>query len=86
MRSEHELVERGHEAQRLLNDPFLQLVTEELVTDTVEEWKSAKDTASREAVHAKYSALAALQDRLQLIVAQGEHAAAKLGLDGEDIE
>jgi DNA gyrase inhibitor GyrI len=73
-----EAIERGHRAYAVLNDSIFQESVARAELRFYDGWLAASKPEDREAYWAKTHALAAVQDELRNIVADGEVAASRV--------
>lgn len=76
-----ERVSRGEQAQRLLSDPVLEQVLDQVEDDAVTSWRMAhgpSGLSTREAAHAQIAGVDALRNQLRVLFDDGEIARAEL--------
>ncbi len=72
--SKHELMNRGEEAGRLLQDPVFVSAFDEIRERFIREWEKADSVPDREMCWAKVTGLGEVRRQLRRVISQGEHA------------
>lgn len=79
-----EAVRRGHEAERLLNDPLMVEAFDSADAQFVREWREATTPAEREAAWFKQVALAEVKHALEKVLSDGEVARDEAKREGRE--
>lgn len=78
MLSRDELISRGQTVADFLSRPWVQDVFEEIEQEITKRWQSEATAEGREAAHAEYRGLVALQRKFQSYVDGGNRAASEI--------
>jgi hypothetical protein len=67
-----DVIEKGHQAQRILNDPVFQEAVQAADDQFVYNWRNAPTIEDRERAHAMQAALQAVVQELEVIVGRAD--------------
>lgn len=65
-------IEKGNQAQRILNDPVFQEAVQAADEQFIHDWRSAHTVEGRERAHARQAALQAVVQELEVIIGRAD--------------